>query len=119
MNGRRVSMDCIFCKIVSGEISSQIVKETKHFLAFRDINPVAPTHILIVPKMHIEKPAELASLGDSALGELFTLIQEIAENEGIAETGFRTLFNTGKDAGQEVKHLHLHIIGGRKLGRIG
>ncbi|OAA31685.1 hypothetical protein AT15_02335 [Kosmotoga arenicorallina S304] len=112
-------MDCIFCKIVSGEIPSQIVGETEHFLAFRDINPIAPTHVLIIPKVHIEKPSELSSFDDNALGELFNLIQEIAESEGISETGFRTLFNTGKNAGQEVKHLHFHVIGGRKLGKIG
>ncbi|ACR80808.1 MULTISPECIES: histidine triad nucleotide-binding protein [Kosmotoga] len=112
-------MNCIFCKIIAGEIPAGKVAETENFLAFRDINPVAPAHILVVPKKHMEKPGELALLDGDILKELFKLFQDIAEKEGIAESGFRTLVNTGPDSGQEVKHLHFHIIGGRKLGKIG
>ncbi|AKI96758.1 histidine triad nucleotide-binding protein [Kosmotoga pacifica] len=112
-------MDCIFCKIIAGEIPAQIVRETEHYIAFRDINPVAPSHVLVVPKKHLEKLGELTNMDESALRELFELVQDIAQAERIEETGFRTLVNVGKDAGQEVKHLHFHIIGGRRLGRIG
>lgn len=112
-------MDCIFCKIISGEIPADTVAETHNFIAFRDINPVAPTHILIIPKEHIETHSELAELDDSAASELFKLAEEIAEMEGIAPTGFRLLVNKGKDSGQEVAHLHFHLIGGRRLGKIG
>ena len=105
--------DCLFCKIVAGEIKPSVVFESERILAFRDINPQAPTHVLIIPKQHI---ATLDDLDDAALaGELLLAASEIARQEGIAEKGFRTVVNCRREAGQEVYHLHLHLLGGRRM----
>jgi len=105
--------DCLFCKIVAGEIKPSVVFESERILAFRDINPQAPTHVLIIPKQHI---ATLDDLDDTALaGELLLAASQIARQEGIADKGFRTVVNCRREAGQEVYHLHLHVLGGRRM----
>ena len=108
--------DCIFCKIINKEISSNIVYEDEEVLAFRDINPVAPIHILVIPKKHISSLAELKEDDEVLVGKIYTVINKVAKQEGILEKGFRVIVNCGEDGGQEVKHLHFHILGGKKLG---
>ena len=108
--------DCIFCKIIRKEIPSNIVYEDEEILAFRDINPVAPVHILVIPKKHIESVIELGKEDEMLIGKIYTVINKIAKEENIDQTGFRVVANCGEDGGQEVKHLHFHIIGGKKLG---
>ena len=101
--------DCLFCKMVSGEITPDIVYETETVLAFRDINPQAPTHVLIIPKKHIETLADMAEEDVLLMGEIMLVAKKVAEIEGIAESGYRTVFNCKQDAGQEVYHIHLHL----------
>lgn len=108
--------DCIFCKIIKKEIPSEIVYENNEIIAFRDINPAAPTHILVIPKKHIESLVDLKQEDELLIGKIYTVINEIVKQEGIAESGFRVIVNCGEDGGQEVKHLHYHILGGKKLG---
>jgi len=108
--------DCIFCKIIKGEIPSNKVYEDEEILAFRDINPVAPTHILVIPKKHIEYVTDLNEEDEALIGRIYTVINKIAKQEKIDENGFRIVVNCKEDGGQEVKHLHFHIIGGKKLG---
>ncbi len=104
---------CLFCRIVRGEIPAKLVAETDDCVAFRDIDPKAPTHVLVIPRRHV---ASLAEADDAALvGQLSLLAARIAREEGIAESGYRTVVNTGPDAGQTVFHLHLHLLGGRPL----
>ncbi len=107
--------ECLFCKIVSGEVDSDKVAENEHALAFRDMNPGAPTHVLVIPKGHITSAAELDHAHAQVLGGIFTLLAEIARNEGLAQ-GFRIVTNAGPDAGQSVHHLHFHLLGGRAMG---
>ena len=108
-----MSSDCLFCRIVRREIPATIVREDEHTFAFRDIDPKAPTHVLVVPKTHV------ASLNDAtdaaALGELLLAAREIAKSEGIEKSGYRTVINTGAGAGQTVFHVHVHLLGGRSL----
>ena len=105
--------DCLFCKMITGEITPDKVYENDCLLAFRDINPRAPTHILIIPKQHV---ATLNDLNDPVLaGELLLAAIKIAEMEGLSEAGYRTVINCNENGGQEVFHLHLHLLGGRKL----
>ena len=105
---------CLFCRIVRGEIPAKLVAETAECVAFRDIDPQAPTHVLVIPREHVPSLAEAT---DPALvGRLALLAAEIARQEGIAEGGYRTVINTGADAGQTVFHIHLHLLGGRHLG---
>lgn len=108
--------ETIFSKIIRKEIPATIVYETATVLAFRDINPAAPTHILIVPKIEIAKVTDLKGKEHGALlGEMIDAANAIAKQEGIAEKGFRLVFNSGNDGGQEVYHLHMHLLGGRKM----
>lgn len=108
-----MSTDCIFCKIVAREIPATIVDETPGCLAFRDVSPATPIHILVIPKKHI---GSLNEVDDPALlGEMMDLIRRLAVSEGVAEGGYRTVINTGSDGGQSVFHLHAHLLGGRKL----
>ncbi len=105
--------DCLFCKMVKGDIKADIVFENEHLLAFKDINPQAPIHLLIIPKQHI---STLNDLNDADLGgEILTAAADLAKEFGIAENGYRTLFNCNRDGGQAVYHLHLHLLGGRQL----
>ncbi len=104
---------CLFCRIVRGEIPATIVREDEHTVAFRDIDPKAPTHVLVVPREHV---ADLNSATDAAmLGRLVLAARDIAASEGIAGDGYRTVFNCGAHAGQTVFHVHLHLLGGRAL----
>lgn len=108
--------DCIFCKIINRQIPSNIVYESNDILAFRDVNPVAPVHILVIPKKHLSSVLDLSIEDEMLVGKIYTVINKIAKQEGIDKTGFRIVVNCGEDGGQEVKHLHFHIIGGKKLG---
>ena len=105
---------CLFCRIVKKEIPAQIVAENDCCLAFRDINPQAPVHILVVPREHVPSLNQLTD--DAIVGKLSSFAAELAEREGIAERGYRTVINTNADAGQTVFHLHLHLLGGRRMG---
>ena len=106
--------DCIFCKLANGEIPTDIVAENELACAFRDMNPQAPVHVLVVPKAHYANIVD--SVPGDVLAAMAELVGEVAQKEGIAETGFRTIMNTGADAGQTVMHLHMHVLGGRSLG---
>ena len=107
--------NCLFCKIVKGEIPADIVYENKDILGFRDIDPKAPLHILIIPKKHIESINKLKISDKHLAGELIFASKEIAKNEGIDLKGFRTIINTNEDGGQTVYHIHMHIMGGRQM----
>jgi histidine triad (HIT) family protein len=108
--------DCLFCKIRDGQIPAKIVHQDDLALAIRDINPQAPSHILVIPKRHIPSVSELTTEDDALVGHLHRVAATLARAEGIADGGYRTLFNTGALAGQTVLHLHLHLLGGRALG---
>lgn len=107
--------NCLFCKIIAGEIPSDKVYENEHVFAFRDIDPKAPTHILIVPKEHIATTNDLDESHKSIVGEIVLTAKQLAKDEGIAESGYRTVFNCNKDGGQAVYHIHLHLLGGRQM----
>ena len=108
--------DCLFCKIIKGDIPSTKVYEDEFVYAFKDINPEAPVHILVVPKKHIKSVNEIDEIDENLIGKIFLAIKKIAKEQGVAEQGYRVISNCGKDAGQTVMHLHFHILGGRKLG---
>jgi histidine triad (HIT) family protein len=108
--------DCLFCKIAEKKIPSKIVYEDTDLTAFEDINPGAPVHILIVPKKHINSLNAIAEADKEIIGKLFICAKTLAKQKGIAESGYRTVFNTGRDAGMAVEHLHLHLLGGRPFG---
>ena len=107
--------ECLFCKIISREIPGSLVYEDDHVLAFNDINPQAPTHVLVVTKRHITSLNELSPEDDQIVGELVRRAAAIAKERGISAGGFRTVFNTNRDAGQTVFHIHLHLLGGRAM----
>lgn len=107
--------DCIFCKIISGEIPTEKVHADDQATAFRDLHPVASTHILIVPNKHIPSVNEVSPEDETALGHLYTVARQLAIQEGIQETGYRLIINTGPHAGQEIYHLHMHLIGGQRM----
>lgn len=111
--------DCIFCKIITGEIPSTNVYKDEFVTAFRDINPVAPTHILIVPNKHIDSVNMLIPDDEPLIGKMFAVAKQLAAKEGIAENGYRLLVNTGEEAGQTVLHIHLHLLGGRTMRALG
>ena len=106
---------CLFCKIVSGEIKGTIVFSDEQATAFRDISPVAPTHILIVPNKHIDSVDTLDSGDEQLIGHLYSVASQLAKSEGIDKSGYRLITNTGADGGQTVFHLHMHLIGGQKM----
>jgi histidine triad (HIT) family protein len=110
-----VEMDCIFCKIIKGEIPSTKVYEDEYVYAFEDINPEAPVHVIIVPKEHIESVKALTISHKSLIGHLHLIAVEIARDKNIDESGYRLVSNVGKDGGQSVFHLHYHLLGGRQL----
>ena len=110
-----MSTDCIFCKIVSGEIPSPKLFSDELVTAFRDIHPKAPTHILIVPNKHLVSVNEVEPGDEAVVGRLFTATRSLAEQEGIAQSGYRLIINTGPNGGQEVLHLHMHLLGGQKM----
>ncbi len=109
------NMDCIFCKIAAGEIPSTKVYEDEKVLAFKDINPLAPVHILVIPKTHIESAAAITSENSAVVSYIFEVIAKIVKKQGIDKDGFRVVTNCGENGCQSVKHLHFHILGGRKL----
>jgi histidine triad (HIT) family protein len=107
--------DCLFCRIVERQIPASIVYEDERVLAFNDINPQAPTHVLVIPKRHVASLDELGAADDAIVGELVRRAAAIARERGITAGGYRTVFNTNRDAGQTVFHVHLHLIGGRTM----
>ncbi len=108
--------DCIFCKIIRGEIPSNKVYEDDEIIAFNDIHPVTPIHILVIPKKHIKSVIDIQKEDESLIGKMYTAINKIAEEKGFAKEGFRLITNCGENGGQEVEHLHFHILAGEKLG---
>ena len=108
--------DCLFCRIVREEIPADVVHRDDQVVAFRDINPRAPTHILLVPVRHVESAAELTDADGPLLGHLFAVAAQLARDTGVAEHGFRLVTNSGPAAGQSVPHLHFHLMGGRSMG---
>ncbi len=107
--------DCIFCKIAAGEIPAELVYEDDSVVGFRDLNPQAPTHVLIIPRRHIATLNDLNSDDEALMGRLFFAAKEIAAREGFAEAGYRTLVNCNEAGGQSVFHVHLHLLGGRMM----
>ncbi len=110
--------DCIFCKIIAGEIPSKQVYQDEQVTAFYDINPVAPVHVLIVPNKHIPSVNHVQPEDEAMLGHMFGVARQVAEQLGVAERGYRLILNTGEHAGQVVFHVHMHLLGGRPLGRM-
>lgn len=108
-------MNCIFCRIIAGEIPARIVLEEPGLLAFRDVNPVAPTHVLVVPRRHIVSLADITDADAELIGRMFVAARKVAEIDGVVERGFRAVFNSGRDGGQTVFHLHLHVLAGRAM----
>ena len=107
--------DCIFCKIVTGDIPADIVYQDEHVLAFRDLNPQAPTHVLVIPRRHISTLNDLTDEDAELIGRMHLAARTVAEQDGIAEAGYRTVFNCNEGAGQTVFHIHLHVLGGRRM----
>ena len=108
--------DCIFCKIINKEVPSTIVYEDEDVIAFKDIHPVTPVHILVIPKKHISSLVDLKEEDEAVIGKIYSVINKIAKQEGILDKGFRVIVNCGEDGGQVVKHIHFHLLGGKKLG---
>jgi len=107
--------DCLFCKMVAGEIQPDVVYEDEEVLAFRDVNPQAPTHVLVIPKTHIATTNDLNGENAAIVGKLYLAARQIAEEEGIAGPGYRMVMNCNAGAGQSVYHIHLHVLGGRPM----
>ena len=108
--------DCIFCRIVAGEIPSDIVHADELIVAFRDVAPQAPVHILVVPRDHLRSVAELTPAHDGLWSRMLHVAQDLADREGVVDSGYRLVTNVGADGGQTVDHLHLHLLGGRAMG---
>ena len=108
-------MDCIFCQIVDGEIPAKVLYQDEKVIAFPDINPLAPVHLLIIPRKHIPSLADLSEDDSSLVGEMVNIANQLAKREGISESGYRLAINCGQQGGQGVAHLHLHLLGGRQL----
>lgn len=108
--------DCLFCRILAGEVPSQEVLSTERTYAFRDIQPAAPTHVLVIPREHIDNAHTIEPAHAETVAEMFAAAQEVARKEGVDGSGYRLVFNVGEDALNSVPHLHLHVIGGRRMG---
>ena len=108
-------MDCVFCRIVAGEIPADILYQDEEVIAFRDINPVAPTHLVIISKKHIPSLAHLPDAETPLIGHMTKIANQLAREEGIFESGYRLAISCGEQGGQEVPHLHMHLVGGRQL----
>ena len=108
--------DCLFCKIVTGDIPAEIIYESESAIGFRDVNPQAPTHVLIIPREHIATVNDLNAGHETIVGKLYMAAKAIAADEGIADDGYRVVMNCNEAAGQTVLHIHLHLLGGRSLG---
>lgn len=111
--------DCLFCRIVAGEVPAEVVHEADDVLAFRDVAPRARTHVLVIPKGHHETLAAMAVEDAQGVADLFVVAGRVADVEGVAESGYRLISNVGPDSGQEVPHVHLHVVGGQRLGAVG
>jgi len=114
--GAEMSSDCLFCKILAGEIPADLVYESETAVAFRDINPQAPTHVIVIPRKHIATINDIGQDDQEIVGSLYTAAKEIAAEAGIADEGYRAVMNCNEGAGQSVFHIHLHVLGGRALG---
>jgi len=114
-----MSSDCIFCKIIKGDIPTEKIYEDENVVAFNDIDPKSPTHILVVPKKHVASLNELKPDEMNTIVQVFNAVKKIAILQGVAEDGYRVIVNTNRSAGQEVFHIHFHIMGGRQLGSMG
>jgi histidine triad (HIT) family protein len=110
---------CVFCAIAAGDIPADVVGAGELALAFRDLNPVAPTHVLVIPRSHLDDATAVTSDHGEVLAEMLLLAREVAGRDGIAESGYRLVMNVGRDSGNSVGHLHLHVLGGRPLGALG
>lgn len=110
------SADCLFCKVLSGDMPADVIYESEGAIGFRDINPKAPTHVLIIPRRHIATINDLEPGDESVVGDLFLAAKHIAASEGLSDEGYRVTMNCNEAAGQTVFHLHLHLLGGRQLG---
>ncbi|MBF8304475.1 MAG: hypothetical protein HW399_850 [Dehalococcoidia bacterium] len=108
-------MDCVFCQIVAGEIPANIIYQDEKVIAFPDINPLAPTHLLIIPRKHIPSLVQLAETESSLIGDMTNIANQLAKQQGISARGYRLVINCGKQGGQGVSHLHMHLLGGRQL----
>ena len=108
--------DCVFCRIVRGEIEAEVVYDEDDVLAIEDINSKAPVHVLIIPRQHVANLEEIGALPDTVVKRLFEVASTVAEKLGVRDEGYAVMINNGRDAGQEVFHLHLHVMGGRRLG---
>ena len=107
--------DCLFCKIVSGDIPAEKVFENDHVIGFQDLNPQAPTHVLVIPKKHVSTINDLQDEDKALVGEMYMAAKQIAADQGLAEKGYRTVINCNEEAGQTVFHIHLHLLGGRRM----
>lgn len=114
-DGEASEADCLFCRIVRGEVPSEPVLDTGKAYAFRDISPAAPVHVLVIPKRHIDDAAAVALDDGPLVAEMLGAARQVAESEGVAGRGYRLVFNVGKDANNSVGHLHLHVLGGRSM----
>jgi histidine triad (HIT) family protein len=113
-------MDCVFCNIIAGKIPGDIVFQDEEVVAFRDINPQSPVHLLVIPKKHLTSLVQITGQETPLMGHMITIANRLAQEEGVSETGYRLVINCGKQGGQLVPHLHLHLMGGRQLsGRLG
>ena len=113
-------MDCIFCQIIAGKIPSEILYQDEEVIAFRDINPQAPTHLLIIPRKHITSLADISEAESTLIGHMAKVANQLAKEEGIFERGYRLVMSCGEEGGQLVPHLHMHLLGGRRLsGELG
>ena len=110
-----MSTDCLFCKILAGDIPAELVYESETAVAFRDINPMAPTHVLVIPRKHISTINDITAEDEAIVGSLYTAAKEIAAADGIADDGYRAVMNCNEGAGQSVFHIHLHVLGGRPM----
>ena len=113
-------MDCIFCQIIAGKIPSEILYQDEEVIAFRDINPQAPTHLLIIPRKHITSLADISEAESTLIGHMVNIANRLAKEEGVFERGYRLVISCGEEGGQLVPHLHMHLLGGQRLsGRLG
>lgn len=112
MNDAAPPADCIFCRIVAGDLPADIVEESDHAIAFRDLNPQMPVHVLVIPRRHIESAATVEHSDAEAMADMLVLARRVAQGQGIAERGYRLIFNVGEDANNSIPHLHLHVLGG-------
>jgi histidine triad (HIT) family protein len=111
----RQEMDCIFCQIIAGKVSSEIVYQDGDIVAFRDINPQAPVHLLIIPRKHIPSLAHLSEADLPLMGQMVNTANQLAKSEGVSERGYRLVVSSGREGAQAIPHLHLHLLGGRQL----